>query len=103
MTYTDETIPVLWNDGGAKRHKPTQVATHPAGRFAFYQHDARRDQDAAIIHVATGVQLDCRGLSRAMARACCEHLMEVESDDPTELRTVLQAYISRKGWLEASL
>lgn len=98
LTYTDETIPVLWNDGGGKKARPTQVAMHPTGRFAFYQHDAKKDQDAAIIHVSTGIQLDCRGLSRAIARACCEHLMDIGTDDPTVLRAALGKYIAMKGW-----
>lgn len=103
MTYTDETIPVLWDDGRGPQARPTRCMIHPARRFAFYQHEPNRNNDAAIIHVATGAQLVCRCVDRKTAAGWCEYLMGIESDDPDTLRTALCIYITQKAEQQAVL
>ena len=97
ISYTITTIPVERLVGQHEscrwRPKPTTVQLHPSGRFAYFQHNAHQNRDAAIVHVASGVQLTCRAVPRKRAEGWIDHLLTLDTDDVETLRAALLAHI----------
>ncbi len=89
--YTEQLIPVLRLIENTWRPRDTAVMAHPNGRFGYFQSSPQRNDDAAIVHISSGVQLTCRCVTRAIAEHWIAALVQEQSDDPEVLRLALEA------------